>query len=436
MQKNVLLFGEINKHTKMPCKIGRHFKTAVLLSWASRSVGESREKPGFASPTRRVSVIVPVEMIKSSTIGNRSIYVNRPKIRAEIEVESKEAFNPSLAVCWPRHSLLAAMLILANILASTADGTVFWFVQGSIMPQFSVIVPFLGDIGLFEGTLASVLRYRPDNTQVIVAHDGLFRDLHDLGDEVDFAISGRAAQLTRLFNCGIRHSEGEFIALIRPGIELDENWQEPIARVFADQRVGCVSPLIISPAKPSRVVAAGVAKEFGFRRRLCGLNSFAQARKLRRLSPLGPTSWAAFYRSSTLQQIGSFDEMLQPVYLDLDLALSISTLGFDCVFEPDCVVSIDRAAPLVREASLAHGRSAQRAIRRHSYDASVGATLLTITSELIRSPLQPWLIQHALQRVNAGRLADIDRHFADKLSRVVRHQRWEDQSLQMLRRAA
>jgi hypothetical protein len=303
------------------------------------------------------------------------------------------------------------------------------------MPQFSVIVPFMGDIGSFEDTLASVLRYRPDDTQVIVSHDGLFRDLHGLTDEVDFVVSGRTAQLNRLFNCGLRQATGEFVALLRPGVELDENWQEPIEHAFADQRVGCVSPLIISPSKPSRVVAAGVTKEFGFSRHLCGLNSSTEPMRLRSLAPLGPTSWAAFYRHSTLQQIGPCDEMLQPVYLDLDLALSISTLGLYCLFEPSCVVSIDRAAPLVREASLAHGRSAQRAIRRHSNEASVGATLLTITAELIRSPLRPWLAHHALQRMNASRLADIDRHFAEKLSRVVRHQRWEDQPAPMLRRA-
>ncbi len=304
------------------------------------------------------------------------------------------------------------------------------------MPKFSIIVPFLGHLESFEDTLSSALRYRPDNTQIIVTHDGLFEDRHGLGDEVDFAISGRRAHLIRLFNCGLRRAQGEFIAMLRPGIELDENWHEPVARAFADRRVGCVSPLIVSPSRPSRVVAAGVSKEFGFRRHLCGPNASTAPRSLQSLAPLGPTSWAAFYRSSTLQQIGSCDEMLEPVYLDLDLALAISTLGLFCIFEPDCVVSMDRAAGLVREAALAHGKSAQRAMRRHSRDTSVGATLLTITAELIRSPLQPRLVRHAMQRVSAGRLADIDRHFADKLSRAVRYNHWQDRAAPILRRVA
>lgn len=304
------------------------------------------------------------------------------------------------------------------------------------MVQFSIIVPFLGDLQVFDDTLASVLRYRPANAQVIVAHDGMYQDRYGLSNELEFAVSGRKAQLIRLFNCGLRQANGEIVALLRPGVEVDENWHESIAQAFEDPNVGSVSPMIVSPLKLNRIVAAGVTSELGFRRRLAGLHSSTARRKLRTLSPLGPTSWAAFYRHSTLAQIGSCDEMLEPVYLDLDLALSIKTLGFKCAFASDCVVSIDRATPLLREANLAHGRSAQRALRRHANDPSLGTTLLTMTAELIRSPWRPWLLQHSIQRLSTGRMADIDRHFAEKISRARRERNWEVQSVKTGRRVA
>ena len=223
-----------------------------------------------------------------------------------------------------------------------------------------------------------------------------------LENEVDFAVTRRKAHLIRLFNCGVRKSTGEIVALIRPGIELDESWDEPVWRSMADPEVRTISPIVVSPLKPSKIVAAGVTKEFGFCRQLVGHNSYMSQRKLRNISPLGPTSWMALYRKSVLDQIGTCDEMLDPVYLDLDLALAISALGYRCSFEPECVVSINRSTPLIRESSLAHGRSAKRAMRRHAADVSFGTTLLTITAELIKSPMRPWLLQHTMQRIRAG----------------------------------
>lgn len=293
------------------------------------------------------------------------------------------------------------------------------------MARFSIIVPYMGDINLFDETLASILRYRPDGCQVVVAHDGCYANDHHLTNEVDFAISSKA-QLIRLFNCGVRSATGEFIAFIRPGIELDESWHIPVAKAFhGDPNIGAVSPAIMSPLKPSRLVSAGVDKDFGYCRRLVGSNSSTAGRKMRKFSPLGPTSWAAFYRRSVLEVVGTCDEQLDPVYLDLDLAMSINKLEYRCQFAPDCTVSIDRSTPIRRESTLAHGRSAQRATRRHSKNNSLGSSLLTITSELVRSPMQPWLFQHAVQRFGAGKMADIDRHFCEKISRALRQRKWE-----------
>ena len=293
------------------------------------------------------------------------------------------------------------------------------------MPRLSIIVPFLGDIHQFDDTLASVLRYRPENAQVIVSHDGSYDDPHRLSNEVDFAISPRSPQLIRLFNSGVRIATGDVVAFLRPGIELDESWEVPVLEAFESDAVGSVAPAIVSPLRPSRIIAAGVEKEFGFCRHLVGANSTMSTRRLKKLHPLGPTSWAAFYRKSVLDQIGSCDESLDPVYLDLDLALSFQTLGYRCQFEPECHVFMDRSTPIVREAETAHGRSAERAVRRHSQDVSLGRTLMTITAELIKSPLRPWYLHHALQRFGAGRLAAIDQHFADKIARQNRKRNWE-----------
>lgn len=294
------------------------------------------------------------------------------------------------------------------------------------MARFSIIVPYIGDINLFDDTLASVLRYRPDDSQVIVAHDGSYENHHRLTNEVEFAVSSRKAQLIRLFNCGVRLASGAFVAFIRPGVELDESWHFSVQKAFlSDANIGSVSPMIVSPLKPNKLVAAGVARNFGYCRKLVGMNMSTAPRKTRSLSPLGPTSWAAFYRRSVLEVVGTCDELLDPVYFDLDLALTFSKLGFRCQLSSECVASIDRSTPLLREVTMAHGRSAQRAARRHAKNASLGSTLCAITGELIKSPLNPWMVQHAIQRFGASKMADIDRHFCEKISRALRQRKWE-----------
>ena len=118
--------------------------------------------------------------------------------------------------------------------------------QGLSMYRFSIVVPLLGSPLLFEATLASILRYRPDACQVIVAHDGSYHDPHGLADEIEFVSTTQPTNLIGLFNCGLEVARGEFVSLIRPGVELQEDWDTAISDAFADEDVGSVTPAIVS----------------------------------------------------------------------------------------------------------------------------------------------------------------------------------------------
>ena len=292
------------------------------------------------------------------------------------------------------------------------------------MHRFSVIVPMLGDQRLFDDTLASVLRYRAEDSQIIVVHNEAFEDTYGLENEVDFvSCNSQSADgqsnLAELFNEGLLHSKSEFIALIRPGVELDENWDEPVSTAFEDQKVGCVTPMIVTPAKPNTIVAAGVKKGLGFRRKTSGSNSKIAPRTIRRINSIGPTSWAAFYRASALDQIGFCGEQLDDLYLDLDIALSLKTLGFKNAICGDCVALIERTSLIENELTHPHGKSAQRAYRRHERQSGTSspfiATVSVFASEVVAMPAQPWKLRHAFQRLSARRLAEMDLDYADQL---------------------
>ena len=314
------------------------------------------------------------------------------------------------------------------------------------MYRFSIIIPVLGDRRLFDDTLASVLRYRSQSCEVIVVHDGTYEDPYGLDGEVKFISNQRRANLIRFFNFGIDQSSGELIALIRPGIELDEGWHSEIEESFEDQNIGSVAPIIVTTSEPDTIVAAGVTKRFGFNRDVEGASQKIARRTLDRIAPLGPTSWAAFYRRSALEMIETIGEELDACYLDLDLALSLKTLGFETRVCDHCVVSIERPKLIEKELASPHGQSAQRAYTRHEAQtgttSSIFQSACAFAKEVVTSPFRPVLFQHAILRLGALGKINTDQHFAQQLAleaKLKRHKETlgvEDSSTRQARDAA
>jgi hypothetical protein len=287
------------------------------------------------------------------------------------------------------------------------------------MVRFSIVLPMLESDTRFETSLASILRYRPEWTQVIVPHDPSFQDSYGLAEEVDFVATGRHRHLIHLFNCGLRAAQGQFVALIRPGVEFSNGWQEAIARAFKDDSVGSVSPALVATEMPGRLVTAGVTTNFKRDRNPVGKGRRAATRRAAKLRPLGPSSWAAFYRRSLLSALGSCDEQLDDHYLDLDLALSLRNLGFSCRFERDWIVTIEDPANIQHEFKRPAGRSAQRLLNRQmdiSGKSQLLRTLLASVCEMGSSLWRTSNFKHACQRLSAISMRKIDRHHWDLLT--------------------
>ena len=282
------------------------------------------------------------------------------------------------------------------------------------MASFSIIVPFIGNDLDFENTLASVLRNNTDAGKVIVVHDGTYEDVYGLGDEVAFIATEPHAQLIRMFSAGLRQCTSEFVLLIRPGMELPFNWEAVAIEAFEDPRVASISPAIVGAERKTELVSAGVNIKFGMRRELSGKQIRLSRRNLKKIRTLGPTSWAAAYRRSALEQLGTPDETLDSVYLDLDLALGLKSLGYSTRFVSDLVFSTSRPTLITRDADAPHGCSAQRAATRYP-KLSTSGLVSSMVCELVQSPLKPNLLQHLWQRPAAKQFSDIDAMHARRI---------------------
>jgi hypothetical protein len=283
--------------------------------------------------------------------------------------------------------------------------------------RLTTIVPWFGNTSCFDETLASVLHHADEGAQTIVVHDGRFIDTYGLGNAIDSVEISGEATLAKLLNAGLAAAEGSVICVLRPGVELTSESVDQLAEVFADTNVGSVSGQLLSPRSTDKLVCAGVEASFGFSRKLVGDDMIVSRRNLQRTKPVGPTLWAAFYRVSALNSIGGFDETVESQYLDLDVALALQQAGFTCRFVADVTASMDIVKPFYREADQTHGRSAQRAIRRHGNE-SFGRAIISGVGELVVGMVNPSRLVHLSQRFLAGKFSRHDRVFADRLEMV------------------
>ena len=289
--------------------------------------------------------------------------------------------------------------------------------------RFSIVVPLIGDTIEFEDTLASVLRHRPPRSQVIVVHNGMYEDPHRLHEVELTSIEGRP-HLARFFNQSLKVADGQFVAFVRPGVEIDENWQIAVEDAFDNQQVGCVAPVLVNANRPNRIVAAGVQTDAFKNRQLAAAKQRMTQRILGSIRPLGPTQWFAIYRRDLLEAIGRQDHRFDEAYLDVEIAQAMQTLGFKCSFQPDVVGYLESEYPIVKESKTPHGYSAQRSLQRYSK----GGLLQKLTAcarELVRAPFNPPWLQHMFQRFSAGPHLHEDQQHYDRLVAARSRKAWE-----------
>ena len=274
------------------------------------------------------------------------------------------------------------------------------------MCRFSIIVPFVQPYCSFDDTLASVLRYRPRNSIVVVVHDGTYQDPHDLSDEIELIIAAapasRSSCLSDFLSAGVTQAEGQITVWIRPGVELDEGWESKLFVEFSDPFVASVSPIVFDRNAPTKVVAAGVAAERTGNRKISGVSQ--RVAKFRRNfeQPVGPTSWLAAWRTKTLQSILPLSDGLRDVYLDLEIGLSLNRAGFRTALSNSFVGLVDDPDLILGELGMPHGDCAQRGVQKFLSNGRF-ELIAGIINDLIRIPAGIWRLKHALQRLNVSK---------------------------------
>lgn len=258
------------------------------------------------------------------------------------------------------------------------------------MLRLSIIIPYFGELSLFESTLASVLQNRPGGCQILVAHRGDYQDPWNLGEEVEFLTQRADATLLDLVNAGLHEARAEVFHVLLAGTEVNEGWTIPVLSHFAYPRVGAVAPLLTRSADPQQVLARGLRVNHHFDRVVVDQQSPLDARNPQRATTNdlvhGPLLSAAFYRTDALLDIGGFDPLLGAEFSDADVATTLKTIGYRCVHEPACRLQVPQLSTTPWSSTT--GRQAERLYWRHTEHLGLSARIGRSLSTLVRTCTQ------------------------------------------------
>lgn len=141
-------------------------------------------------------------------------------------------------------------------------------------------------------------------------------------------------------NIGLRHADGEILALLNDDTEVQEGWlAELVKAIEVDEKVGIAGCKILYPDGRTIQHAGGfIDYPLGFGRHY-GYKEVDQGQYDEKREVDYVTGAAMAIRRSLLEEIGGFDEAFFPAYFeDVDLCLRARRAGYKVLYVPSAVV--------------------------------------------------------------------------------------------------
>ena len=238
------------------------------------------------------------------------------------------------------------------------------------MPRLSIIIPHRGDDQRLEETILSVLENRPRDCEVVVVHDGSYRDPYELSDEVIYVQEDPKSTAVELLNAGLMAACAPVVCALLDGTTVSENWAEPALKRFASSTIAAVAPQL----KVGHNIIFGISSQ--------AIHNVASLRSGRVESKDGtavaPTLTAGFYRRKSLLTLDGWNEELSIGSADIELAIMMSDLGMHCECEPQIIVHAANTTPAARKAPATIGELAGIAAAHGFATPSLAATVTSV----------------------------------------------------------
>lgn len=217
------------------------------------------------------------------------------------------------------------------------------------MPRLSIIIPRRQDDQRLEATLLSVLENRPEDSEILVVHDGTYPDLYQLSDEVVFVEEEAGSNLLHLLNAGIMAACSPAICVVLDGVIVSPDWAVSPMHMLSSPGTVAVA-VAVQDVQAGRVSYGIDARVFSRPNKLRGGRVEAEQASD---SCAGPTLACGFYRRKTVLSLGGWNEALDDSVADFEFARALHTLGQSCVCDIHSAVQIISGAPSRKLSPLA-----------------------------------------------------------------------------------
>ncbi|MCA9129120.1 MAG: glycosyltransferase [Planctomycetales bacterium] len=192
------------------------------------------------------------------------------------------------------------------------------------MPRLSIIVPHRQDDLRLEATLVSILENRPNDCEIVVVHDGSYRDPYHLGDEVVFVQESGGVGDVQKLNAGVLAACAPIVNLLMDGTLVQPAWTLEPLKLFNDPSIATVATTVQS----QNGRCAGILPMTRVEARSLQRGRVEQIRSAS--TPAGPAMACGFYRRRQLLALGGWNADLSVDTADVEMAWLQQTLGLSC----------------------------------------------------------------------------------------------------------
>lgn len=204
----------------------------------------------------------------------------------------------------------------------------------------SITIPSHNRPDLLRRCLASVSRFAPAGTEVIVVDDA-----SPGGVASAVALEFPAARAVRLprrsgfcvaANRGIAEARAPIVELLNDDTEVEQGWAEAALECFRDSKVAAVAPLVLQldGSPQPRIDSAGDRYHLGGFARKRQHGSRLEYSIAETASVFGASASSAFYRREMLIRVGAFPQSFGSYFEDVDLSFRLRRAGGEILFEP------------------------------------------------------------------------------------------------------
>ncbi len=214
------------------------------------------------------------------------------------------------------------------------------------MPRLSIIVPHLHDDSALELTLLSILENREIDFEILIAHDGQYRDPYALDhDEAILIESASGASFTEQINLAVASACSPAIQVLLPGCVVEQQWCEEALDLLTHSDVAAVCQPVVDAS--SKEVYLGLAGDSLPHRRVTSSSH----------NVAGPLLCGGVFRKGTLKNIAGWLEPCQREIAEVDFALMMSAMALRIEVAQEVTVQAPKRVVTGQEAGYEIGRA-------------------------------------------------------------------------------